>query len=142
MKPEQFETIVDSISNKLDDIARKVVETTHNEFINNFDSQSFDGKRWPEVERNESSKGWKAKYSKYSGNPPLVETGNLKEALRNSIKGTTWRDMRIELDNDYAEFVNAGTKNIPARTFIGMTNTLEDKLKKIIEEEITNMFNQ
>ena len=95
MKPEQFETIVDSISNKLDDIARKV-----------------------------------------------VETGNLKEALRNSIKGTTWRDMRIELDNDYAEFQNNGTDKIPARQFIGMTNTLEDKLKKIIEEEITNMFNQ
>lgn len=123
---------------RLDLIANEIVETVRDEFVENFDSASFDGTNWPEVKRNQGGK--LGKYSKYAGNPPLVETGELRQALVDSVKGHTWGDMSLEVNNDYSSYHQFGTDKIPARPFMGWTPKLEDKIKSIVEKAVKDSF--
>lgn len=121
---------------------------TKNYFVKSFNSESWDGKKWKEVERRR--KGTKAyKYSTSASRTRhiLVKSGKLRRALMNSIRLTTFRVIKFEVPLVYAQVHNEGLRagkgagfNMPKRQFMGDTKGLREIQKKRLRAEINKAF--
>jgi len=100
---------------------------------------AFNTKSW-------NKKSWSK--NKYNKIPSLIRSGNMK----NSLKITpNFNDKSIKVSGvDYTEYQNFGTRTIPQRQFIGVSDELVRKTsreaKKIIKNNISklmyDMFNR
>lgn len=125
---KQFEAIIAAFNMAKDVMADKIITATRDQFVKNIDTASFDGKPWQTVKKDTAE----GKSYKYYGKPPLQNTGQLKNAVYNSIVGRTWNNMKIVVDNPYAEYQNSGTETIPARPFVGESNELNSTIENIL----------
>jgi hypothetical protein len=113
--------VANNIQNVLRPAMQEMAEASRNEFVNNFDTTSFDGVAWQPL--------------KYRDEPPpkLDVTGQMKDNTRNSIKSVT--SHRAVLENtsidsrgrSYAAWHNTGNSVHPARPIMLHT----EKLTKI-----------
>lgn len=121
-----------------DNIATKLAEAGRDFFVRQFDAAQWTDRtpeQWEEVQRN--IPGTSAnRYNRYAGNPPLVNSGELRQALVDCIKEKRWDNIHWEVDNDYAEYHNDGTATIPKRQFMGDSYELNNILAKVLEDEI------
>ena len=125
------------------------------EFKENFDKESFDGKRWPDVKRRDPNSPWfghsgqtgKKSNARTTAKILSGETGELRNA-------TTWRregkSVIISNDKEYAAVHNEGlqakiygkkTFIMPRRQFIGATDKLKKNIQDKIERDIHNIIN-
>ena len=129
------------------DISLDIANTAKNEFMNNFREQSFGGKKWKEVKRRiagtpeylypkNEDKGRRS-------SAILVRSGKLRLDVSNSVtNGHKNNNLSYTLvvNNDYAQYQNDGTKNIPKRQFVGMTPELNKKLLTKINQKIGKIW--
>lgn len=117
-------------------------------FVNTFKAQGFDGKGWKEVNRRTQG----TKEYKYPSKPKassrtspiLVRTGALRREVNNSIRKTTWSEIRLGISDatPYAAYVNEGTDKMPARTFMANSKELNKQIKATLQAEIKKVFKQ
>ncbi len=133
-----FDIWLKKLKSSKDEIATKLAEVGRDFFIREFDEAKWDKEKWPEVQRNISGTDAN-KYNKYAGNPPLVNTGELRQALVDCIKEKAWNKIKWEVDSEYASYHNEGTEKIPKRQFIGESYELNKLLAKTLEQEIVKI---
>lgn len=118
-------------------IAKKMAETAKDYFVLSFDSTSWDSNSWAPLKQATLD----YKLSKYNSTTPLVNTGDLRDALENCIEEVNENHVLLVVKTDYSSFQNDGTKTIPKRTFFDMSYTLEEQLKDLIMEELEKLNN-
>lgn len=82
-----------------------------------FDKRSFDGVPW-------------APNKVQDGRQQLVKTGRMRQSIK--VLSKTHDSRTVGSDVPYAEYHNAGTKDLPQRKFIGRNKKLEAKNGKLI----------
>ena len=159
MNLEQLKTEItaklDSVKTYIDENVPQVVGVEAiNEFNENFEKESFDGKKWQNVKRRELDSPWyghsgqtgKKSNSRKTAKILDGETGELKNA-------TTWRreGKRVIISNEvpYAKVHNDGLPAkiygkklfmMPKRQFIGVTDKLKTTIQNKVERDITNIL--
>jgi len=138
-----LETWLNNFERQKDSIAEKVGDTALNYFIDQFNKQQWRDKtvvKWTSLK--ESTLKYKER--KGYGNTPLVNTGDLKEALKNSKVASSWnRGIIFKINIDYASYHNDGGEidgRPPQRQFIGNSYELNKKIKKVIKHELKRIF--
>jgi hypothetical protein len=147
----------DKILKEFPELKRKLLvglgTQAQNYFFSSFKNQGFDGENWKEVQRRmEGTKAYK--YPKTKGfqrrtSPILVGAGfkqrgdRLEKAVAtmsqtSSFVGST--QLRMKVNVPYSGYLNEGTPNMPARTFVGQTQKLTTMQQKRIENEVTKAF--
>ena len=114
------------------EVPQTIAEELKNQIDDNFDSESFDGKKWKKVNKFLRKKAYWLK-------PILFNTGNLKSSI-NIIKAT-WNEIKIQSSEDYSEIHNKGGYNkngakIPKRQFMGHGKNADALIKKTLNEEM------
>lgn len=117
-KIEEFESF------QKKEMMEELAKATLEHFVDNFDSKSFDGKAWPDGKD-------------YHG---LEDTGELREALEDSIQSVSKNGFEIEVVSDYGSYQNDGTEELPARTFVGQEDKLSKLQEDIIKNNVTKIF--
>lgn len=110
------------------DLSLDLANTAKNEFLNNFKTQSFNGKPWQ-----------KRKSTKDAGRNLLVKSGRLRRDVSNSVStGHKNSNMSYTLivNNPYADYNNEGTGRLPKRQFVGTTEELNKKLLLKINQRL------
>ncbi len=101
---------------------RYVASEMRNDVLNHFDTQEGeDGRQWPDLK----PKTWEQK-RKDGHYRMLVNSGNLRR------RNVPWNDndkAKVVNDMEYAEAQNFGNKNMPARTFMWLS---DNRLRKIV----------
>lgn len=117
---------------KLIDLSLDLANTAKNEFLNNFRTQSFNGKAWQ-----------KRKSTKDAGRNLLVKSGRLRRDVSNSVS-TGHKNSNLSytlvVNNPYAAFNNEGTNKMPQRQFVGMTAELNKKLLMKINQRVIKIW--
>ena len=125
-------------------LPQEIAAIAQSSFVKNFNSESFFGKKWKEVQRRqEGTKAYKyPKTKKLSRRvkPILVGTGKLKREVNSSIREANFNKIRLGVDLPYAAAQNEGTANIPQREFMGNSPVLEKKIKDKIRKSISEIF--
>jgi phage gpG-like protein len=90
----------------------------------------------------ENFKAWKPRKGKQSGRNAtrriLVDSGALRRSVSNSVKIATWQVIKFSVELPYANYVQEGTDNMPARKFMG--DSLQ--LRKQLGAKITMVINK
>lgn len=138
----------DRVIRNMDEINRviptELANIAQNDFVQNFQRQSFDGDKWKEVNRR--IKGTKEyKYPKKKRlsrrtKPILIESGNMRRKTSSMIRQVMKKKVRMVLDLPYAAAQNYGTDNIAARPFVGQTRELTAKQKAHINKRIEGIW--
>jgi phage gpG-like protein len=128
-------------------LSLSLANVAKNDFLNNFREQGFNGQKWREVQRRIA--GTKA----YSGNKDLGKrtrailqgkgSGRLRKDVANSVSNgikNSELSYTLIVNNEYASFHNDGTKRIPQRQFVGMTEKLNKKLLNKINEKFSKIW--
>jgi len=137
---------LDDLESKMARIRREVpmevALVTQRYFEDSWRKQGWDGKRWKEVLRR--IPGTSAyKYPKKRGlgrrtRSILDQTGRTRRAFASTSR--RWERIEIINSSPQAEFLNEGTENMVARTFIGQTEELTRKQIDIITKAIDAIF--
>lgn len=120
-----FEGKIQRFKDELVDMNEKLAEATKEYFLKSFDDAEWDGDKWPT--------GGKDYHD-------LNNTGELRQALEESIQEVNNDGFKIEVISDYGIYQNEGTDKIPKRQFVGDTRDLKDIQKNIIKENIKKTF--
>jgi phage gpG-like protein len=67
-----------------------------------------------------------------------IRTGRLQNSIR--VDSIDNKGVSVVSDVDYADYVDEGTEKMIARPFFIETKELTDKIDKIIDNSITNVF--
>lgn len=114
---ERFQGDKKSLMDELAECARK-------DFVDNFDSQSFEGRPWP---------GGKDYHE-------LVDTGELRSAVEGPDVESDEHGFRLTVESPYAGYQNYGTDTIPKRQFLGQSMELKEKMAEIIKDKVKKYF--
>lgn len=147
----------DKILKEFPELKRKLLvglgKQAQNYFFKSFKDQGFDGQDWDNVKRRiEGEKAYE--YPKTKGlqrrtSPILIGAGLKKRGVTlakavstmsqtASFVGST--QLRMKVNVPYAGYLNEGTPNMPARTFVRQTQKLTTMQQKRIENEVTKAF--
>lgn len=132
--------MANGLQNSMPGIMRQLAETSRDEFVNNFNTESFDNHKWKPVVRTVP--------------PPILDvTGKLKRKTENSIKRITRneavlendaRDYRGKLYGEYHQTGNPPSRTQPngmvARPFMLQTGKLTNKHLFILWKETGKIF--
>jgi phage gpG-like protein len=114
------------------DLSLDMANTAKNDFLNNFKTQSFEGKAWK-----------KRKSTKDPGRNLLVKSGRLRRDVSNSVS-TGHKNSNLSytlvVNNPYAGYNNEGTNKMPQRQFVGMTPELNKKLLLKISQRLNKVW--
>jgi phage gpG-like protein len=140
----EFDKVFDKLQQMKPKLPQEIAAIAQSSFVKNFNSESFFGKKWKEVQRRqEGTKAYKyPKTKKLSRRvkPILVGTGKLKREVNSSIREANFNKIRLGVDLPYAAAQNEGTANIPQREFMGNSPVLEKKIKDKIRKSISEIF--
>ena len=138
----QFKNLEDAINADkkkmlkfVQEVPEIIASELKNQIMENFDSESFDGKKWKKVNKLLPKKAYILK-------PIVFNTGGLKESIE--IVSATWNKIQIQTNNrEYAEIHNKGGINkngarIPKRQFMGHGKAADALIKKTLDEEMHN----
>lgn len=137
----QFNSLEDAINSDkkkmlkfVQQVPQIIASELKNQIDENFDSESFDGKKWKKVKKELRPK-------KYQLKPILFNTGALKRSI--NIVKATWNEIKIQssMNENYASIHNNGGYNsngarIPKRQFMGHGKNADALIKKVLDEEM------
>lgn len=162
MKPEEFKRKVDMIRQKVPDFINghgpRIAGTIAvSEFKRNFQTESFDGKKWPEVQRRKP--GHPANKYAATHHPARLtrailtgDTGDLGRSIEiKSVEqgqATIWTSpSAFGSKQPYGAVHNDGLKagrgagfKMSKRQFIGRTDALDDRITKELERQIGRLL--
>ena len=140
----EFDKVFDKLQQMKPKLPQEIAAIAQSSFVKNFNTESFFGKKWKEVQRRqEGTKAYKyPKKKKLSRRvkPILVGTGKLKREVNSSIREANFEKIRLGVNLPYAAAQNEGTANIPQREFMGNSPVLEKKIKDKIRKSISDIF--
>lgn len=118
----------------------RLANTAQNYFLQSFQKQGWEGKKWEEVQRRISgTNAYKYPKKKDLGRrrrPILIGKGStqLRRAVANSARTgvTQWPIVRMIVGLPYAKRHNEGLKGMPKRKFFGDSKELRKKHKQTI----------
>ena len=116
-------------TNKITQLLNVIVSAIKKNIEQNFNTQRDLDKKWPIAQR--QTEGTKAyQYSKYKNEPTLVNTGKLREAVMSAqYKVINNNTIEITIDNEYAQYHDAGSERLPQRKFVNFNvKTIEEKI--------------
>lgn len=121
------------------DLPKLIANIGQTFFQLNFDKQQWNGVAWAQ----RKAGNWYT--NKMVGHALLVgRTGDLRRAMQNTIKSFNWSKIVWAVkDVSYAQYINEGTPNMPARKIMGyndemmklVTRKIESEFKKIMQHE-------
>ena len=133
---KKLEDAINSDKKKMLKFVQQVPEIIANELLNqideNFDDESFDGKKWKRVNKF-------LRRERYWTKPILFNTGNLKDSIH--LVKATWDKIQIQSNLKYSEIHNKGGRNengakVPKRQFMGHGKNADALIKKTLDEEM------
>ena len=158
MKPEEFKREIDRIRQKVPELINtygpRIAGTIAvSEFKRNFQTESFDGKKWPEVKRRTAGQPaytYAAMHHPARLMRPILtgETGDLARSIEikkaEQGEATIWTSpSAFGSKQPYGAVHNEGLKAgrgagfvMPKRQFIGRTDALDDKIVKELERQL------
>lgn len=146
----EFGKVVKALSDAKRDVPVLVANDARKYFVGTFKEQGFDGKPWKEVQRRipgtSEYKYPKTKKLSRRTSPILVRTGKLRREVNNSIRQTTWHQIKLGISDatPYAAFLNDAqkfdNKNMPRRQFMGNSKDLMNRIKNRLQSEIRKVF--
>lgn len=137
MSKFNFLDVLKNIEQTKRELPKKLANMTQNYFVLSFRKQGFDGGKWQEVKRRIPGTP-EFKYPKTKGlsrrtKPILIESGELRRRVANSILLATWPTVKLMVDLPQAAAINEGTDKMPQRQFIGQSNELTGKQITLVE---------
>lgn len=146
----KFDVIAKRLKSVSLNMMREIAMEHKNLYLDNFQQQGWDGKKWQEVNRR--IKGTpEYEYPKKKGlkrrtRPILVGKGALRRAVNSSIKSITTNKISFVVDLPYAAIHNEGTrmkngKKMPKRQYMGESRATNELTKKIIKKYADRSFN-
>lgn len=156
LTPEQFSAKLKQHSDALqklidDDLPRIIGREAVNYFKQNFQNESWERKKWKEVQRREpGSKTYKyAEKHHPAWTRRKILTGNTADLGRSIQYTPEHGKVTIHSDLIYAAVHNFGLKAgrgkgfiMPQRQFIGESKEFTDKVTKIVETKINKILSQ
>jgi phage gpG-like protein len=124
--PQVMQSVMAKAQRYMDQAPRTVSVLAERHYRDSFRNQGFLDKT---LER------WKPKKS--SGTI-LVKTGNLRGSIVGRVVSP--KLVTVSTDLDYAPYQNFGTQTIPARKFIGKSETLNQRIKNELMKLIRRFF--
>jgi phage gpG-like protein len=137
------------------DLSLDMANTAKMDFIQNFRNQSFNGKKWAEVERRKPETEWYKRGTQSDRNRAILQgkgSGRLRGDVENSVK-TGHKNGNLSytliVNNPYAAVHNEGLNakiygkksfKMPQRQFIGMTPELNKKLLLKISQRLNKAW--
>lgn len=85
----------------------------------------------------------KEKWRKRKGkpkHPPLEDTGNMYRNIQGRIMGN--KAVNIYNNVPYSGYHNYGTEKIPQRQFIGNSDELDTRIRKMTNKQVFNFFSK
>ena len=155
-----FDKILKELPNVRRDILVKLSNQAERSFLSNFETQSFDGQPWDDVQRRDPNKP-AYKYPKSKGlsrrtNPILTGSGyglgkgvtsrggNLRKRVGLMSQTAQYignNQIKMTLQGaDYGIYINEGTNKMVKRQFVGQTEKLTQKQKKTLNRIILKEF--
>jgi phage gpG-like protein len=145
----RFDVIGEEFKKGSTSMMREIAMANKNYFLQSFQKQSWDGKKWDEVQRR--IPGTKAyKYPAKKGlrrrtRPILVGKGSLRRAVNSSIKSITPNRIRFQVDLPYAAIHNEGLRMgkggiMPKRQYMGNNKELDNINQTIIKKHVNKAF--
>jgi len=140
----EFDKVFEKLQQMKPKLPQEIAAIAQSSFVKNFNTESFFGKKWKEVQRRqEGTKAYKyPKTKKLSRRvkPILVGTGKLKREVNRSIREANFEEIRLGVAIPYAGFINEGTEKMQQREFMGNSPVLEKKIKDKIRKSISDIF--
>ena len=125
---EGFESVFTELA-RLEDPAwepllRIMGATIQEQTVNHFTMQAGPSGSWPPTQR---------------GGAALIKTGTLRGSIQ-TVVGTD--EVEIGTNIEYAKYHQLGTKRIPQRAFLGLTDTDQNELQRVIENYVANIVGE
>jgi len=127
-------------------LAKRIANAQKNYFLEAFQKQNWEGKRWKEVKRRIPGT-YEYKYPKRKGlsrrtKPILIGKGILRRAVTNSIKSVTPKSIRFVVDLPYAEVHNEGSMKIARSRYMGWNKETDKIARDLIKQSMIKVFNK
>lgn len=124
----------------------RLADISKKHFLNNFQTESFDGQKWAQVKRRQPGttefaypkKTDLARHNRkiLQGKPPT----RLFKSIVNSFRKASWNEIILGSDVPYAQFHNEGTDKLPKRTFMAHDRELDKKVRTEIKNQLDKVF--
>jgi phage gpG-like protein len=147
MTPDQFQIKLSTLASDVQRfIKRDALPLAANiaveRFKENFETESFFGDKWQEVQRRISgTTTYKAVHKKHPKDTERKiltgRTGNLRRSVDKRIEGDT---AIVYSDTVYGKYHNDGEGKLPRRQFIGSNSGMEQEIKEKLEQELDRIF--
>lgn len=137
-----FDKVIDKLENKKNDLASKLITTSHKYFVKQFKAEQFgDGYDWTPLKEStiKLKQHLKAIGEIKRADKMLVRKGDLFNALKNAKLNKSWNDCSLRVDCNYASYHNDGDGQ-ETRQFVGNNDELNRIQLDIINKWIKNAF--
>lgn len=126
------------------ELPKRLANMTQNYFVLSWSNQGFDNRKWVEVNRRTPGTP-EFKYPEHKGlsrrtKPILVQSGELRRRVANSVITARWDKIYLMVDLPYAAAHNDGDGNIPKRQYVGQTQELTGKQIGMIENFFSRIW--
>jgi len=140
-----FDVVLTNFKKNEIKLVRQIGIAQKNYFLKSFDKEAWGNKRWKEVKRRIPGTP-EYRYPKHKGlsrrkRKILIGTGALRRAVNNSLRVTTAKQIRFEVNRPYATIHNEGMRGrMPKRQYMGWNREVDSITKKIINQNTLNNF--
>ena len=143
-----FDEVIKKLKAVKSTVPALLANDTKNYFVKSFNSESWDGKKWKQVDRRvPGTKSYKSSKKSARTSHILVRSGRLRRAVANSLKSATFEKIQFEVNVPYAQVHNDGLRAgrgagfmMPRRRFMGDTKELRRLQRKRLNDEIKKAF--
>ncbi len=136
MSQFNFLQVLENVNRTKQELPKLLANQAQNYFVGGFKKGGLGENNWAEVQRR--IKGTpEYKYAKPKSNrtkPILVNTGNLRRQVANSVVVAEWVKILLVIQAPYAKYLQNGTSHMKARPFIGQTPKLTEMQFKMIDK--------
>jgi hypothetical protein len=146
-----FDKLLENLKQMKSTLPAQLANDTQNFFLASFKKQGWDNtglQRWKEVQRRiPGTRSYKYPKNKDLGRHTRAilqgkGSGVLRKAVASSIRSTSFSRIILEVSVPYATYLNSGTKNMPARKFMGDSISLRKIQRKRIVNTIDRLWRQ
>ena len=112
----------------------EIGRTSNQYFVKSFGGQSFDGKKWGEVQRRiPNTPTYKRSSTHLRTSPILINTGKLLQAQYEAVKSISNNTLVMQNNAPYSGYMNDGTPHVMARPFMRHTMQLQKMQLRILK---------
>lgn len=133
----------DELASRIDKFGTSILDLSDSmENIGNYFDDFFSGQVFasrgqvigePWARLNDSYAAWKAR--KFPGRPPLIRTGLMQRSFKHR---STKLSVSLMNEAEYFDFVNDGTRNMPARVMMKIDQARESRIISFVEEDLNS----